>query len=514
MKALRFELQPAIWKIILIAAAAVWAVHAAWITRSHFLDDTFIHLRIAANLIKTGHYSFNIGQGEFSTSSPLYTTLLGFLLHAWNVPHAAKALNLLVWTVIASLVILCLLKERNSSKEIVLCSSLLAITSPMGIRWLTDGMESGLVVLAGILIGFLVATISELGSLRFRPIIWPSTLIVGSLSVCLRLEFAYLLIFSSFALLLVVPSHWMRILALPTSASLGLYSIYLRFGSVLPDTAIAKSGYSSGLASTFVQVGKAHGSASLFGAFILISLLASIYALWKSYPKIRAKTLVFGLILNSFFPFLILLISIRGQLIQGIRYFLFIEAFLIAVNLLLCNPKPLDLKVFPRVAKASATFFLVVVISLWMMHDLQILNNISAGRTRTYEVLRKQNLDCLTGHQGVAWDVGMIGYYSNGQILDPNGLVNGPSVARMSRTQRLKFLIESGNPVFAFVNVGQLEDLQRHLDMSDWEAVGRYEFPNFRKGSQDEHILFIDKQILGKKNLCSQITRLPGTASS
>ena len=42
-------------------------------TRDMYLDDAFIHLRIARHLAESGTYSFNEGAPSFSTSSVLYT---------------------------------------------------------------------------------------------------------------------------------------------------------------------------------------------------------------------------------------------------------------------------------------------------------------------------------------------------------------------------------------------------------------------------------------------------------
>ena len=63
-------------KISLITLTLISAIYGLFITKNHFLDDTFIHLKIAKNILEKGIYSFNGIESDFSTSSPLYTTIL------------------------------------------------------------------------------------------------------------------------------------------------------------------------------------------------------------------------------------------------------------------------------------------------------------------------------------------------------------------------------------------------------------------------------------------------------
>src|SRR5205823_15132990 len=66
---------------VLALCAAMAALMLAQ-TRELFLDDTFIHLRIAGNLAAHGVYSFNGVIPAYSTSSPFYAALLATL---WKV---------------------------------------------------------------------------------------------------------------------------------------------------------------------------------------------------------------------------------------------------------------------------------------------------------------------------------------------------------------------------------------------------------------------------------------------
>ena len=67
----------------LIALCAAVAAILLYRTRYLFLDDAFIHLRIASHLAQEGLYSFNGDRPSFGTSSPLYTLLLALLWKLW-----------------------------------------------------------------------------------------------------------------------------------------------------------------------------------------------------------------------------------------------------------------------------------------------------------------------------------------------------------------------------------------------------------------------------------------------
>ncbi len=62
-----------------------------WRLRGMAFDDTYIHLRIARNLLHTGHAWFNVEERVMATSSPLWTLLIA----AFDMPGHTWALPLL-----------------------------------------------------------------------------------------------------------------------------------------------------------------------------------------------------------------------------------------------------------------------------------------------------------------------------------------------------------------------------------------------------------------------------------
>ena len=181
------------WKISLILLTIISAIYGIFITRNHFLDDTFIHLKIARNIIEQGIFSFNGIERDFSTSSPLYTTVLSFGLRIWDSPYLAKILNIIIYFFIYSLISLFLLKTKNLN-SLILSISLVGISSPLGVRWLTDGMESSLVMFFSIIISYILYSINKFKAIEYKKIFFLITYFFCSLSILLRIEFAFIIV--------------------------------------------------------------------------------------------------------------------------------------------------------------------------------------------------------------------------------------------------------------------------------------------------------------------------------
>src|SRR6202041_2213324 len=93
--------------------------------------------------------------------------------------------------------------------------------------------------------------------------------------------------------------------------------------------------------------------------------------------------------------------------------------------------------------------------------------------------------------EGLAADVGYIGYFSGAPICDLNGLINGRAAAEMSFAQRSQKCI-AARPSFLFVSEIQTEylDQQYHFNsQTEWLDCGSVDFTNV--GSSDRHWLLV-----------------------
>lgn len=465
-------------------------------TWHHFMDDAFIHLRISKNLVNHGFYSFNGDEPTFSTSSPLYTFLLAIF---WKIQPSfiiPKYINVVCYILLFVLLSNFILAAKSYSARMISIMWLAAIASPMAIRWLTDGMETVLVAVTGITLGKLASDLVNKKSANSDLLAYFTVCFFATI---LRVEFLFLiaLIVSGWFLNQVLnftkaeteKSNLPPITLLLGGLS-GAVVIWWMFGYLLPDTAVAKAGMSSGLSFSMLgeslfSVIRVHVASSFFGLAMAICWLWSAFELVK-----KKKNLVYSVVLNSGFLILCLLIFFRQQALQGYRYFIFIEFFLTAYNvysLRWCETCDTDRKV-PRLVLLVAC----VLITGWQFYDFTRLKVINSGRSSSFARFSHADLSYLNKKIGIAWDVGMIGFFSDGYILDPNGLVNGRKFATMKGSDRLS-IFSSANVDFVFANQEQIATLKPYLNVGGWTEVGQFDFPNFNK-LPDTHYLLVRRK--------------------
>jgi hypothetical protein len=461
-------------------------------TRHMFLDDTFIHLRIARNLATRGIYSFNGDARAYSTSSPLYTALLAALWRAWPSIWLPKWVNILAYAGLLALLSRQAWQARTSRQAGLYLMWIIAITSPLAIRWLADGMETVLVALASAAFGSCIATLRSKSSDATYHFLLLLGLLAAAATV-LRVEAAFVVALAVAAFAGEAlwrrqwpsgPTRW-ALFSLVGGSLLSLLAIRGYFGYLLPDTAIAKAGYSSS-ADAIVHTISSHIGASLFGCGMAATWLASLWFAWRSVSQ-----RVFIAVLNSGLPVLVALIALRHQAVQGYRYFVFIEFFLVACNAQLIAPSEhrAPLRGTLTLRRVTLLSLAVAAMLVWEAYDWRHLEVISAGRSVTFERFLNGNLSQLRGKRGLAWDVGMIGYFSEATILDADGLVNGREMAKLSSTERLRRL--SAIPVdFVFANGIQRAQIPGMMQDKTWRLAGEYTFPNF-SGDPDTHYLLV-----------------------
>lgn len=276
-----------------------------------------------------------------------------------------------------------------------------------------------------------------------------------------------------------------------------------QFGFLLSDAAVAKSSVSVPWLRTLTDIARAHAASSAFG--LGLALLAGIGWL-RLLRRVRGAERAAVLLLGSSIPILWGLVVMANQQVQGMRYFVFHELFVASWCLLWLNRVETAMeetaadcgRLVPsgtsrcRLLWAGSSVLVGLALAL-IVADAVAFARLVEGRSRTYRVLRDADLSPLQDRLGVAWDVGMIGYFSGGQILDPNGLVNGRAFAMLPAGERLERIARE--PVdFAFVNAEQQAALERVLPLEGWPLRLEVGFPN-RGGDQDLHALRVRPEI-------------------
>ena len=161
-------------------------------SRHLFQDDAFIHLRIARNLRDLGFFSFNGDCQSFCTSSPLFTTLLAIGARVSSGALLPKYIDLLIYGVLFLMLARRLFAARNRYSQALSIAFLAGVSSPLAMRWLTDGMETGLAGVCALLLGSVTFDVySEVRDPKLTKLIGYALL--GALAVTLRVEFSYLI---------------------------------------------------------------------------------------------------------------------------------------------------------------------------------------------------------------------------------------------------------------------------------------------------------------------------------
>jgi hypothetical protein len=402
MQLANVHLQGRPWQWFALLAFATSATVYLWLSRHLFQDDAFIHLRVARSLMDFGFFSFNGDRPTFCTSSPLFTTLLAIGSEVSSAALLPKYIDLLIYGVLFLLLARRVIAARSRYSKAVSIAFLAAVSSPLAMRWLTDGMETGLAGVCALLFASVAFDVYlEPRDSRITKLI--GFALLGALAVTLRVEFCFLVAMIAIASL----TAYRRIafsppaLSLAVGAATGLAVIYSIFGTVLPDTTIAKANAFAGLpptqaaAETLFHIAKAHVGASSLGVIVIASWACSFLVAVR-----HARNRNFAVLLNAGFFLLIALILWRQQAIQGYRYFVFIEFFLLAFNIAVLDSKealvPNARLVSGDKSHAAAVLIGVVFVG-WQIYDLQKLRIVSEGRSAAFEQFQSTNFDDLKG---------------------------------------------------------------------------------------------------------------------
>jgi hypothetical protein len=464
----------------------------------HFLDDAFIHMRYAENLKKLGIFTYNGAQVDFGISSPGYAASLSLSvpIDTDSNPMIPKYYSVFFYFVAIAFVAFLLASTENLKVAGVLF--LAALASPSAVRWLTDGMETSIVVLLAITIAWFLNGVLE------RKNYLDTCLLALLLSIApfFRVEFFALTLF---ALVLTIWSAVVnkRKLALAVLAivlsPLPACAFYLIvFGSILPDTAAAKSlGMElqlHDLIDYLKSILRAHAASPLFVSLMLGSAVFSgvkFSEYMRSAPQNGRRDAAFELLLIAamFFSFFALLI-VRGQVVQGIRHFIWIEVFIVAFLLIRVSRRYLrkttqEVNLF----KNKAFAVLISLIMVTNLYEYYIFKPVFDGRSASFLEMRSRATDDYKEEACVAYDVGFFGYFFGCQLFDMNGLVSGPEVARMSKFERLAQVAEN-QPTLLFLSGAQFDELLAYLKVpqDQWVILGQYDFPNV-SGNSDTHYL-------------------------
>jgi hypothetical protein len=487
------------WQYLAGGTALVWLASWLWLTRYYQLDDAFITLKYACNLATHRFLTFDGLSETYGASSLLYVFLVAHLLPIIPTPETTKVLSVVSYVTLCILIIYQVLRDRQRSNALLWWILLVVLVSPMGVRWLSDGMETSLAAL----VAFGLAMIARLEAKRPPSIQrYPLLVAFGGMTELLRPEFAILIAAATIAIIVGdwggrVRAPGAGLTALPrvamarghlmVGAILAISTSYYTLGQLLPDTAVAKAqGFAVSLArlKSFEPV---FGGSLFFGMGLLILWAFSglqVLRFCKSAERLGA------LAVNLGFPILAVTGWLRGQNMQ-IRYFTPSLIFACAWNLR--ESIPLLTRRLARLAPYRWAF--VALIALEFCFEGQIAFRICNSSAHAIAKMQSEHLYGLAGENGVAGDIGMISYFSGGRVCDLGGLVEGHAWALSSLGNRLQ-VCAGKDPKFAYLDDDQIMAFSKLYPLGRMRKCYQYSLGNM--SGVDTHYLFVSQSLAAR----------------
>lgn len=484
-------------------------------------DDAMIHLRYADNLYLHHFITYDGEHANYGASSLLYVSLLAVLrafTHSSDLPRAvSSAVHGALFLGLAFLFLKRVPRSAKLPRSAGLLLLILVVT-PSAVRWLDDGMETGLVLATVSLMAWMVQDACR----RAKPS-WRRDAILIALSflaVLLRTELVLVCGVCFCLRMLYEDGHPRRAARISlrkflsraagrahtlVGAALALGVIVSTMHVLLPDTAVAKSLGIHAWRGTLMATGVTLSGALSFGIGLLLFWLLTIALVVLQLGRIEPATLV----ANSLAPIILLLSVLRGQQIQGVRYFGWAFFFSIVWNIL---DLAADRRQFSVARNRQAMGLLgafAVLLFAELPYEAVTMHRVLTRRAATMQLLESQHLEVLKSTRGVASDIGYIGYFSQADICDLAGLVNGRVAARMNSAERAAACVRT-MPEFFFGNATQIASMHNLLPMDGWRICGRYDFTNLSR--PDTHYLVVAPALV--ERACRATASAPATIGS
>jgi hypothetical protein len=484
---------------------ALWLFLWLWLSWPAMQDDAFIHLRYAANLLQHHIISYDGEHQDYGTSSLLYVFVLASLRKFFTTTALPRAVSSVFHVVLFGGLVWAFARSLRSAPRLAWEFALLLLAllvAPMAVRWLDDGMETSLTLCLVSLIAFAVSRLGHSDKMSNSSLAW--LFLLGLIATLTRVEYLLLLgvasltlFFTCFSLPGKTPvSHNLPALAgLIARCAAPLIGSLLAAGlivytmhALVPDTAIAKADASAPWLSELHAVISVLASSLSFGMVLMLFWVLTFIAILLYQRGISLAVLA----ANSLFPITVSLAVVRGQQVQGIRYFLWTLWFPILWNILelrwnASEPAPSTARGL-RFATYGVAVMLIVLVPI----ESTLLYRLFRARSQSLAEFRAQHLERLSSMQVVAFDVGYIGYFTHAPLCDMAGLVNGRVRARLAFHQRVNLCVAE-HPQIAFVSRFSLDELANSLDLKGWSICSVYDLANLR--ASDLHYLIASPEV-------------------
>lgn len=400
------------WTVLaacIAAAAALVAGH-----RGYTLDDTYIYLQFARNVLNGHGMSFNAGEAVYGFTSPLWLWLITALGYCGlDLLVASKLLGALS-TILAIAVFHLAALRWIPSRSIAWGATLVWATNAWLVRWALCGVEAPLAAAACIGVLHVYAVERGEGRMRFTPLL-------AGIAVLVRPECGLLLGVIVIDQLL---RPRMRIAEIARTVGIAALVVlpwlavaFTTFHTIIPTTLAAKSEAHINVADTiaaFIKAGTILGSTSIiealcFGALLVpavrkrITALPRVFWLWPLL-LVAAYTITNAVVLSRYVLVAIPAVILAGWMIvdavtQGMKH---------------------------ARAIALAVIFLVLAQNqyvIWSTVKPHVQSFTETVDNTLIPIALRLRSETPTNAVVATPDIGAIGYFSGRRIVDLGGLI-------------------------------------------------------------------------------------------
>jgi arabinofuranosyltransferase len=423
--------------IILFFAAIAVRLGVFFATR-YAVDDAFITFRYAENLANGNGLVYNLGERVLGTTTPLFTLLIA-LFNLIGIGSMTAALCINLTAAGLTTVILYRWSQHLDLGKFAILPAVIYIVFPRSVICDIAGMETALFTLL-VTLGlyllfrrkhFAAITIASLATVA-RPEGWALlALIVGVVIIRDRRQ----LLLKAIPILLIA-GNWLLI-------------AYLYFGAIVPNSLTAKMALYSGYErfSSWQNLAITLGLNSPFGWIIWpLFLLGLIFAF--------RKDKLLGIIAIWCGAYLVALI------VSGTHVFFWYPAPVYPTSFVIVTIAVVHLLRHVPIAKAAHTNWLPAVVSILVIAAslIHLIGRFDYLRQEmaTYHDVHITAADYLNQHAApndrvLAEDIGYLGYYFRGRIIDRDGLVT-PQAAAYNRSGEYRRFADSVNAEWLFID--------------------------------------------------------------
>jgi hypothetical protein len=420
---------------------------------SYTPDDTYIYLQFAKNVVRGAGVSFNAGEPTYGITGPLWMMLIA--VGGWlgvDLYIAAKGLDLLLAGF--SLIVFFLLAFEVLRDQLVALLATLAFSSNVWlIRWAGSGMETSLSVLLALatvlwtLRNQYALAIVTAGALTLvRPeAVWLAGLVLIDLrinSVDWRLALRKITTLVMVYVALLIPWH--------------SYA-YARFGTIISNTARAKSEYGWDLFDTAAKFINSLRIIAASDGLAVLMLFVCAAVLLVQFQQQRRKAGVDGI--NRFYLFRQSFVGISWLILLPILYAMF-HLHTVSRYLLLVTPfitlfafvylvYVLAESRFRRYSYAGAAALAAAILLQSQIVYSSIvkpgIQDFDEGMQTSLVAIGKWlGANAEPGARILLWDIGAVGYYSDRPVCDGAGLATPEMIPYVRRGYSLREIVQDG----------------------------------------------------------------------